>query len=415
MNTASPEFDTFRRHQFRRAAGVPTVTALVGPTGLGVRVWRQWAGANGRPCAVAASADSPTLLAAWASAAFAATSPADRACAWLAAVLARPAEDVTRDAARMTRFDLDTLWRSLPVGPHTPAATAAHLLLAGRIRGEQPSAAGFVRHLAGAADDTARVVRAVADLYPPDAQPALLLVRPGGAADTWGYDAGRALERFAAAAPTVPVAVALAADDYAAVGARYPNSRAAALVREGFVELRGVSGNELEERLRTAGVDPLPPAATIRRLTADGLADDVAEAFVTSARAVQSPTPEERESDFRSVHEEFLFGALESMPPTAGLFRPNAPPDFRHGPRAAESDLLAAALKLVVEVDGGYYHLNVEQYRRDRRKDWLYQQNGYFVLRFLAEDVVSDLERILDTILEAVALRRTSAQPTGAA
>lgn len=31
-------------------------------------------------------------------------------------------------------------------------------------------------------------------------------------------------------------------------------------------------------------------------------------------------------------------------------------------------------------------------YRRDRRKDQLLQENGYFVLRFLAEDVGRDLD-----------------------
>lgn len=80
-----------------------------------------------------------------------------------------------------------------------------------------------------------------------------------------------------------------------------------------------------------------------------------------------------------------------------------------------EADLVAEALRLAVEVDGGFYHLAPDQYRRDRRKDWLYQRHGYLVLRFLAEDVVGELETVLDTILEAVALRRASAPPTGAA
>ena len=118
----------------------------------------------------------------------------------------------------------------------------------------------------------------------------------------------------------------------------------------------------------------------------------MAEAFVAAARAVRDPTPADIESDFRSVHEAFLFEQLESMPQTAGLFRPNHPLEFRHGHQMAEGDLVAESLKLAVEVDGGFYHLNAEQYRRDRRKDWLYQRHGYLVLRFLAEDVVSDLE-----------------------
>src|SRR5262245_33835623 len=36
------------RHAIRRAAGVPTVSVLVGPIGVGARTWRHWATATGR-------------------------------------------------------------------------------------------------------------------------------------------------------------------------------------------------------------------------------------------------------------------------------------------------------------------------------------------------------------------------------
>ena len=39
-------------------------------------------------------------------------------------------------------------------------------------------------------------------------------------------------------------------------------------------------------------------------------------------------------------------------------------------------------------------------YRRDRRKDQLLQENGYFVLRFLAEDVGKELDAVLDALPE---------------
>lgn len=45
-------------------------------------------------------------------------------------------------------------------------------------------------------------------------------------------------------------------------------------------------------------------------------------------------------------------------------------------------------------------------YRRDRRKDQLLQENGYIVLRFLAEDVAKDLDAVLDAILRVFANRR---------
>ena len=52
-----------------------------------------------------------------------------------------------------------------------------------------------------------------------------------------------------------------------------------------------------------------------------------------------------------------------------------------------EVDLLCADARLAVELDGSQHLDSADAYRRDRRKDMLLQQHGYFVLRFLAEDV----------------------------
>ncbi|NLE60318.1 MAG: DUF559 domain-containing protein, partial [Planctomycetes bacterium] len=57
------------------------------------------------------------------------------------------------------------------------------------------------------------------------------------------------------------------------------------------------------------------------------------------------------------------------------------------------------------ELDGPQ-HLDIDAYRRDRRKDMLLQESGYFVLRFLAEDVGKRLNEVLDTVLRALAHRR---------
>lgn len=42
-------------------------------------------------------------------------------------------------------------------------------------------------------------------------------------------------------------------------------------------------------------------------------------------------------------------------------------------------------------------------YRRDRRKDGLLQEHGYFVLRFLADDVGTRLSEVLDQVLRSLA------------
>ncbi|HLQ94708.1 MAG TPA: DUF559 domain-containing protein, partial [Xanthobacteraceae bacterium] len=56
-----------------------------------------------------------------------------------------------------------------------------------------------------------------------------------------------------------------------------------------------------------------------------------------------------------------------------------------------EVDRLCADQRVAIELDGMQHLENADAYRRDRRKDQLLQENGYFVLRFLAEDVGKNL------------------------
>jgi very-short-patch-repair endonuclease len=70
-----------------------------------------------------------------------------------------------------------------------------------------------------------------------------------------------------------------------------------------------------------------------------------------------------------------------------------------------EVDLLCASARLAVEVDGPQHLGDPDAYRRDRRKDVLLQEHGYFVLRVLAADVAQNLDRTLDAILRALAHR----------
>jgi very-short-patch-repair endonuclease len=65
--------------------------------------------------------------------------------------------------------------------------------------------------------------------------------------------------------------------------------------------------------------------------------------------------------------------------------------------------------RLAIELDGGQHLADPVAYRRDRRKDQLLQENGYFVLRFLAEDVGKELDAVLDAMLRVLVQRRQSA------
>jgi very-short-patch-repair endonuclease len=71
-----------------------------------------------------------------------------------------------------------------------------------------------------------------------------------------------------------------------------------------------------------------------------------------------------------------------------------------------EIDLLCADSRLVVEIDGAQHLADPVAYRRDRRKDQLLQENGYLVLRYLAEDLAKELDAVLDGILRSLSARR---------
>ena len=69
---------------------------------------------------------------------------------------------------------------------------------------------------------------------------------------------------------------------------------------------------------------------------------------------------------------------------------------------ASKVDLLCGDARLAIELDGAQHLGSADAYRRDRRKDALLQENGYTVLRFLAEDVGKHLDDVLDSILRAI-------------
>jgi superfamily II DNA or RNA helicase/very-short-patch-repair endonuclease len=158
-------------------------------------------------------------------------------------------------------------------------------------------------------------------------------------------------------------------------------------------------------------VDPLWKrdfAASVRRLVRDGVDVPLATLFVTAARPI--PPDADGANRARSASEAFLYRRLETLPETRGRFRLNAdlavPFD---GFGRMEIDLLCEDSRVVVEIDGAQHLADPVAYRRDRRKDQLLQENGYLVLRCLAEDLAKELDSVLDGILRALSARRNTA------
>ena len=145
-------------------------------------------------------------------------------------------------------------------------------------------------------------------------------------------------------------------------------------------------------------------AGSIRRLIRDGVEPPLADLFVYAARSVDET--KEGEERARSATEKFLYRRLETMPETAGRFRLNAvlPIPF-DGRGKMEIDLLDSQAKVAIELDGPHHFVDLKAYRRDRRKDLLLQEQGYCVVRFLAEDVGTHLDHVLDTVLRVLSAR----------
>jgi superfamily II DNA or RNA helicase/very-short-patch-repair endonuclease len=145
-------------------------------------------------------------------------------------------------------------------------------------------------------------------------------------------------------------------------------------------------------------------AGSVRRLVRDGVDTPLAKLFVHVARSF---TPDsEGAARARSASEAFFYRRLETLRETTRRFRLNVELSIPFdGWGRMEVDLLCEDARLVVELDGAQHLADPEAYRRDRRKDALLQQNGYMVLRFLAEDLGKRLDYVLDTILAALISR----------
>ena len=148
-------------------------------------------------------------------------------------------------------------------------------------------------------------------------------------------------------------------------------------------------------------------SASVQRLVRDGVEAPLGNLFVYAARRPSADA--EGSERARSASEAFLYRRLETLAETAGKFRLNVELPIPFGGQGKmEVDFLCAEASVVLEIDGAQHLSDAEAYRSDRRKDALLQENGYLVLRFLAEDLGKRLNEVLDTILRALANRLRS-------
>ncbi len=145
-------------------------------------------------------------------------------------------------------------------------------------------------------------------------------------------------------------------------------------------------------------------AASLHRLVRDGVDAPLGNLFLHAAR--RFPDNLDGSARARSSSEAFLYRRLESLPETRGMFRLN---DRLSIPFAGfpdmEVDLICRKARLVIEIDGRQHLNDADVYRRDRRKDLLLQENGWLVIRMLADDITEKLDDLLDAVLRLITAR----------
>jgi hypothetical protein len=393
MNTAATSFllsdptAILDRHATRRTSGVPTISLLVGPIGAGRRTWRRWAAAKGRHVAFANRNHFP--CAEWVRfVAEQADLPATAVC-YLALRAERDPDEFLPAWRAKTPADRERLWETLaPKGNDDLVRAMAALAI------ERASPSTIASSLCSLGE---RVVPMTVCLAPSATWPGVLYV--AGSTDDLSAVATEAAS-WAMRVPAVPIAVAVPVGVWAEYLTAAPDSRAKALLRKGELTVPLVDPATVERSLTEAGA--LDGAAAV--VAPNGADAALLESAVAVVRATAvAPQSEAEDSRARSAAEQFLFEFLESLSETAGRFELNAALDFRFGPRPAEVDLLCREPRIALEVDGYFHFLCAAGYRRDRAKDWELQRRGYLVLRFLAEDVIPQLEMIRDRILDAIA------------
>jgi len=107
-----------------------------------------------------------------------------------------------------------------------------------------------------------------------------------------------------------------------------------------------------------------------------------------------------------SPGEQILAAALSKDAELSGLFQFNLPVETTRGTRYLV-DLIWAAGRVVVEVDGFRHHSSILSFRSDRRRDYELLISDFVVLRLPHDDVVADPGIAVEKIRDVVRWKKT--------
>ena len=374
------------RHAARGSEGIPAVSLLVAPIGLGKKTWRRWSAERGRSVIVATNDSFP--YAEWIHSVLERVDFPSAVVRHLAQRAGRNSEEFLTAWQAKTPADCDRFWNTL-----APREGDDVLQSVARLATRRASARETAETLIGWGE---RIVPAMCRLVCSTAWPNVFFA--ANSIESF-YSVCRVAVKWAMSLPALSLALAATAEVWAHYLAFAPESREKALLKEGEICVPALDAPTVERVLVEAGAMG-SAAATIFAAGAD---EALLESAVAAVRATAVPPANDEADDrARSAAERFLFDFLETLTESAGRFELNAQLDFNFGLRPAEVDLLCRSPKIAIEIDGYFHFLTSDAYRRDRNKDWELQRRGFLVLRFLAEDIIARIEVIRDRILDAL-------------
>jgi very-short-patch-repair endonuclease len=407
--------ETFNRHQLRREQGIATVSVLAGPPVLGVRAWRDWAKVRGWGIAICGNPDREVVKHCWVSEWLRRTDPVDAAIQFIARRLGMDELELQSRILARSKAELLLFFNSSGL---SESRAEAERLACQLITMDETNPQDWLlsnESLMLFSDDERPWIGLVASLlaFTPVRAPTLILSLSEDQAGNTSPDeldkTAEFLYGISFQVPKLPIAWALPEKRYLSYLAACKESRSKATCRETTVRIDSSGEDEILRVLGSLNFPDLESLeGSIKRIASDGADHSLIQSFIDAVKKRDvAASGEFAASELaRSAAEAFLYERLDSMLETAGLFELNYQMDFLFGHRMMEVDLVSLRYKLAIEIDGYFHFVDNEKYRRDRKKDFLLQKEGYLVLRFLAEDIVTRLEEILDAILAALSLRR---------
>ena len=396
-------------HQSQRCQSIPTLSVLMGGTMEARHLWIRWLSEADRQTAICVYESQMDLFEEWISKIVAHDNLPSLALKKVANLVNQPTDQLAAWLSNTSEYQVELFWQRL----FAIAATGPILRwLVEQLSLSETRSSASIKVSASwlETSDLAAIIQGfttVMQLLPPQSAPGILIWLPDYDGASAAVTILASLTQLAEAVPNLPLGLVLTTAQGNLLLNQLPESKAKAILRSGLITLAPPESNDLKQWLSDRGVkDKTRLQTVVRWAELHSTTPEFLEAALSLSNQAELPDTAEADTVYRSQAEWFLFQCLEARPNTVRKFQVNTRLNICFGNRQMEVDFLAAEAKIVIELDGPYHFGSLENYRRDRRKDFLLQQKGFLVLRFLAEDVVAQLETILSTIDQALALRQ---------